>query len=200
MRPVSGSRWASLGASALVLGACAVSAQVPFDQSSPGTYLTYCVTAATGEVFTQQPNCLNSYNELVETIKALISSDTAPYHFNSTQLATLDGLCASSPQTPSCVTQMTNLAVQYIGGLTPPPPEKASACEAEFAPNAALLFQNALPYVCLPNAEGASCLVQTAQALAGAGEKRKGRKKIPPHGCYDALTYSGPARDCLCAS
>lgn len=168
-QPVGESRRA-LFALALI-GICALDAvrgQVAFDASTPGTYLTYCASAATGEVFT--PGCTDSYNDLVQTVKLLIGSDIDPYHFNDTDIAMLDGLCTSTPQTPSCVTQMTNLATLYIEGLTPPAPEKASVCETEFAPNAALLFQNTLPFVCLPNAEGASCMVQVAQALAGAGE------------------------------
>lgn len=162
-----------LNARALALAACVgvVSAQVAFDASTPGTYLTYCVSAGTGEVFT--PNCLDSYNDLVQTVKLLIGSDTDPYHFNVTDIATLEGLCSATPKTPSCVTQMTNLASAYIGGLTPPAAASASACESEFAPNAALLFQNALPFVCLPNEAGASCMVQVAQALAGAGEMER---------------------------
>lgn len=113
--------WAGLGA-AVALAASA-SAQVPFYSGSPGTYLTYCVSAATGEVLTE--NCLDGYNELVEVVKALIGNETDPYHFNGNNLAVLDGafvpLCDVL-----CHGRGENLS--FSSQLTPPPCTLPQGC------------------------------------------------------------------------
>ena len=87
-------------------------------------------------------------------------------------------MCISTQQEPSCVTQALNLATSYLSGLAPPPKSGGDTCEREFAPNAGVFFSNTLPFACLGNDAGESCLVQVAQALAASGAP--GRPALPP--------------------
>ena len=160
------------GLLAAVLSAQAFSraavAQIPFYSGSAGTYLGYCTAAGTGEVLT--PNCADSYDQLVETVQLLIGNSADAYHFNETDLEVLSSLCVPGPAgEPSCVTQQQNLALGYLGGLPASSGAAAGACQTEFAPNAAVFFENTLPFFCLANSEGQSCMVQISQALAASG-------------------------------
>ena len=77
--------WAAAAVLAAAVAAAVLApaaAQVGFDSSTPGVYLTYCASAGTGEVFT--PRCMNTYNELVDTVKQLIGSPQSAFHFNDT--------------------------------------------------------------------------------------------------------------------
>ena len=73
-----------------------VTAQVAFYSSTPGTYLSYCTAAGTGEVLT--PRCSGSYDQAVSVVKLLIGDEEDAYHFNETDLMELEDLCLSSTE------------------------------------------------------------------------------------------------------
>ena len=156
--------WA-LSVAALVVGPAA--AQVKFAQMTAPEYLTYCASAASGEILT--PGCSNSYQQLTDVVQAVLSD---PRSFGEHHLGQLNSLCAPTPDSgPSCVTQLQNMADAYVEGLPTPSPQVArkDTCEGTLAPNAKPFFDTFMPFTCLSDGHGGSCLVQVAQALQEAG-------------------------------
>jgi hypothetical protein len=143
-------------------------AQLKFDQMDGAEYITYCAEVASTQILT--PACSDGYATLQGVVTSLLA---APSNFTRAQLGALNGLCATS-QGPSCMAQMQNLAELYVDGLPPPPPGAAGkdTCEGTLAPNANALFSTTLPFVCLADGAGGSCLVEVAKALEKAGAWR----------------------------
>jgi hypothetical protein len=141
------------------------SAQIKFDQMDGAEYITYCAEVASTQILT--PACSDGYATLQGVVTSLLAG---PSNFTRAQLGALNGLCATSAG-PSCVSQMQNLAELYVTGLPPPPPGAAGkdTCEGTLAPNAKALFSTTLPFVCLADGQGGSCLVEVAKALDKAG-------------------------------
>jgi len=151
-------------------------AQIAFTQMSASQYITYCAEAGTTQILT--PQCSNGYKKLEALVSSLFD---APQNFSHRQLDTLNSLCAAPGNSSSCVTQMTNLAERYVDGLPPPAPGTAvrDTCEGTLAPNAKPLFGTALPFVCLGDSKGGSCLVEVAQALQTTGAPLAPRFALP---------------------
>jgi len=166
-----------LASSAVVPGA---RAQVKFSQMTGPEYITYCASAATGQILT--PHCSNSYQQLVDVAQAVVSN---PQAFGAHHLQQLNDLCAPGPSSgPSCVTQLQNMADGYVEGLPPPSPQVArkDTCEGTLAPNAKSLFDTILPFTCLSDGHGGSCLVEVAQALDKAGACVAGASAVRARG------------------
>jgi hypothetical protein len=155
-------------------------AQVKFSQMTGPEYITYCASAATGQILT--PHCSNSYQQLVDVAQAVVSN---PQAFGAHHLQQLNDLCAPGPSSgPSCVTQLQNMADGYVEGLPPPSPQVArkDTCEGTLAPNAKSLFDTILPFTCLSDGHGGSCLVEVAQALDKAGACVAGASAVRARG------------------
>jgi|APGre2960657444_1045066.scaffolds.fasta_scaffold04903_2 hypothetical protein len=141
--------------------------QLKFSELSGPEYITYCAEAASTQILT--PGCTDGYQLLVDVVQSLLRS---PMNFSKHELGTLNQLCSASEGAgTSCVSQMQNLAELYVDGLPAPSPASSGrdTCEGTLAPNAKPLFATTLPFVCLSDGEGGSCLVEVAKALERAG-------------------------------
>ena len=160
--------WALTVVAASLVGE--VAAQVKFGQMTAPEYLTYCASAASGQILT--PGCSNSYQQLTDVVQAVLSD---PKGFGEHHLSQLNNLCAPTQDSgPSCVTQLQNMADAYVEGLPTPSPQVArkDTCEGTLAPNAKPFFDTFMPFTCLSDGHGGSCFVQVAQALQEAGAWR----------------------------
>ena len=176
----------------LLLAAAAVAAlwpqeargQIRFSAMDGPEYITYCAEVASTQILT--PPCADAYGTLQGLMMQVLSS---PANFTHRQLGALNGLCSTDAGT-SCVAQMQNLGEMYLDGLPPPPPAISGrdTCEGTLAPNAKALFGTALPFVCLSDGHGGSCLVKVATVLQESGARpaaaqaRNGYARAPPLG------------------
>ena len=144
-----------------------VGAQIKFADMDGPEYITYCAEVASTQILT--PPCADAYGTLQGLMMQVL---TSPANFTHRQLGALNGLCSTDAGT-SCVAQMQNLGELYLDGL-PPPPAAISGrdtCEGTLAPNAKALFGTALPFVCLSDGHGGSCLVKVATVLQESGTR-----------------------------